>query len=75
MQTAATTETPARNRNIWRDRLSNLFMQSDGIFCCTVLALLAIGLVMMFSASYPAALDEQGQGAYYLIRQLIFSAL
>lgn len=44
----------------------------DMTFLFVILLLLIIGLIMMFSASYPAALQYQGNSYYYLIRQGIF---
>ena len=36
--------------------------------------LLTIGLIMLFSASYPSAYYETGDAAYYFKRQLCFAA-
>ena len=48
----------------------------DMPFLFLVIALLFIGLVMMFSASYPAAYAYQnGNSYYYLTRQAIFAAI
>lgn len=44
----------------------------DMPFLFLIIALLAIGLVMMFSASYPAAYQFEGNSYYYLIRQSVF---
>ena len=45
----------------------------DGVLLGTVIALLVIGLLMMFSASYPAAIEDGQKGTYYAVRQLIFA--
>ncbi len=45
----------------------------DLSFLFIILVLLALGIVMMFSASYALALDETGDGFYYFKRQLVFA--
>ena len=47
----------------------------DVPFLLLVLLLTAIGLVMLFSASFPSAYYESGNPAYYFKRQAIFAAL
>ena len=47
----------------------------DVPFLLLVLLLTGIGLIMMFSASFPSAYYETGNPAYYFIRQAIFAAL
>ncbi len=47
----------------------------DMPFCIVLAALLIIGLVMMFSASYPTAYAETGDSFYYLKRQLLYIAI
>lgn len=42
-------------------------------FCMLIVLLLAIGITMMFSASYPVAFYEIGDSYYYLKRQLLFA--
>ena len=44
-------------------------------FLLLVLLLTGIGLIMMFSASFPSAYYETGNPAYYFIRQAIFAGL
>lgn len=44
----------------------------DVPFCLLILVLLAIGITMMFSASYPVAFYQIGDSFYYLKRQLLF---
>ena len=44
-------------------------------FLLLTLLLTAIGLVMLFSASFPSAYYESGDGAFYLKRQAIFAVL
>lgn len=47
----------------------------DYTFMMLVLVLLGVGLIMMFSASYPTALAEIGDSFYYIKRQLAFAAI
>ena len=47
----------------------------DVPFLLLVLLLTGIGLIMMFSASFPSAYYETGNPAHYFIRQAIFAAL
>ncbi len=44
-------------------------------FLLLTLLLTAIGLVMLFSASFPSAYYESGDAAYYVKRQAIFAAM
>ena len=45
----------------------------DGVLLGTVIALLVIGLLMMFSASYPAAIEDGQPGTFYAVRQMVFA--
>ena len=47
----------------------------DVPFLLLTLLLTGVGLIMLFSASFPMAYYESGNPAYYLIRQGIFAAL
>ena len=47
----------------------------DRLFLCLVLLLLAIGLVMLLSASFPSAYYELGEPTYYFVRQGRFAVL
>lgn len=42
-------------------------------FFALTIALLTIGLIMLFSASYPYALQNEGDSYYYFKRQIIFA--
>ncbi len=42
-------------------------------FFAITIALLTVGLIMLFSASYPYALQNEGNSYYYFSRQLIFA--
>ena len=63
-----------------RQRTTQLERQSlmgpmDLPFLLLTLLLTGVGLVMVFSASFPSAYYETGDGAYYFKRQLIFAVL
>ena len=63
----------ARRRKKFR-----IFSKGDGIdltFFLLVLAVLIIGLVMMFSASYPYAFHRYDDSYYFIKRQLVFALL
>ncbi len=47
----------------------------DGVLLGTIIALLVIGILMMFSASYPAAIEDGLSGTYYATRQLAFAGI
>ncbi|MBQ3265978.1 MAG: cell division protein FtsW [Ruminococcus sp.] len=53
--------------------LLNIGKGIDMPFVFLIFILLAIGITMMFSASYPVAYYEIGDSYYYLKRQLIFA--
>ncbi len=50
-------------------------MGLDLPFVLLVLVLMIIGLVVLFTASYPSAYEKYGNSYYYLERQLIFAAV
>ena len=50
-------------------------MGIDLPFCIIILVLLTIGIIMMFSASYPVAYYTEGDSYYFLKRQLIFAGI
>ena len=47
----------------------------DVTFLVVVLILLGVGILMMFSASYAIAINENKVGYYYAIRQVIFGGI
>ncbi len=55
--------------------LVNIGKGLDVPFVLLIFVLLAIGITMMFSASYPVAYYEQDDSYYYLKRQLIFALI
>ena len=54
---------------------SNVFVVGgfDIPFFAATIALLTVGLVMLFSASYPYSLNKYGDSYHYIIRQLAFA--
>ena len=63
-----------RQRTAQMERQS-LMGPMDLPFLLLTLLLTGVGLVMVFSASFPSAYYETGDGAYYFKRQLIFAVL
>ncbi|MBR6729226.1 MAG: FtsW/RodA/SpoVE family cell cycle protein, partial [Clostridia bacterium] len=47
----------------------------DFSFLITVILLLAIGLLMVFSASYPSAYYYHNNGMYFINKQLLWAAI
>ncbi|MGN0453318.1 MAG: FtsW/RodA/SpoVE family cell cycle protein [Ruminococcus sp.] len=56
-------------------KLINVGLGIDMPFFIIVMVLLTIGIIMMFSASYPVAYAEEGDSYYYLKRQLVFAVI
>lgn len=73
IQTTKNVSFPKKVRN--KIKLFSVRLGLDMTFLFLVIILVIIGLVMMFSASYPAALEYTGNSYYYLIRQSIFSVI
>lgn len=59
----------------WRAKVFSRQPPIDWPFAILVLIILAFGLIMMFSASYPNALWQYGDGMYFIRRQGIFGML
>ena len=55
--------------------LFSIGMGIDLPFLITILVLLVIGLIMMFSASYPVAYYNNGDSFYFLKRQSLFAVI
>lgn len=49
--------------------------QQDTVFLLYVLLLLGMGLIMLYSASFPSAYYETGDAAYYFKHQLRYAIL
>ena len=47
---------------------------ADRVMLALILILLALGSIMVFSASYPSALAKEGDSMYYIKRQVLFAA-
>lgn len=65
-------------KNIWREMMSvfaNKRLGFDKPLLIIILALLVIGLIMMYSASYAYAYYELQDSTYYIRRQLAFAVL
>lgn len=68
----------SQNGLIQKLEATGYFRQGMGIdlpFLLLILVLLIIGMIMMFSASYPIAYYEIGDSYYYLKRQLLFAVI
>lgn len=64
-----------KNRRRPKPRWIERGMGLDLGFLLLVFLLLIIGMFMMFSASYPKALNDTGDSLYYIKRQLIFALI
>ncbi len=68
-----------RSNSKKKGKKKNTFMSVglgiDMPFFLMVLALLVVGIIMMFSASYPTAYAEEGDSYYFLKRQIIFAII
>lgn len=62
-------------KNKSKFKLFNIGLGLDMPFLLLVLVLLTIGIIMMFSASYPIAYSETGDSYHYLKRQIIFAVI
>lgn len=58
-----------------RLKLFSIRMGIDMTFLFLVVVLVIIGVIMMYSASYPAALRYENKSTYYLYKQAIFAAV
>lgn len=63
----------AQARKHWNFR--PIFSEIDKPFFILVMVLLAFGIVMMFSASFAWGLNENGDGYYYVKKQLLSAGL
>ena len=64
-----------RARETEKQNLEAAKGRMDIPFLLLTLLLTAIGLVMVFSASFPSAYRENGDPAYYFKRQAIFAVV
>ena len=65
----------ARMRQVEQKHREAAKGQMDLPFLILTLLLTAIGLIMLFSASFPRAYYDTGDGTYYFKRQAIFAAI
>lgn len=66
---------PKKGRKKIKFSLLNIGKGIDMPFILLIFVLLAVGITMMFSASYPTAYYNIGDSYYYLKRQLLFAFL
>ena len=68
---------PAAYAGRKRKKLNFRFViaEIDKTFFALVIILLVFGLIMMFSASYAAAINEYGDGYHFLRRQLLCAGI
>ena len=68
-------EQPERRRILERKKDREAKGSMDLPFLLLTLLLTAIGLVMLFSASFPSALYESGDATYYVKKQAVFAVV
>ncbi len=73
IQPEKNTSIPKKVKN--KIKLFSVRLGLDMTFFFLVIILVIIGLIMMFSASYPSALEYNNNSYFYLIRQSIFAAI
>lgn len=59
----------------WHSALLGRRAPVDWPFAALVLAVLGVGLIALFSASYPSGLWQYGDGLYFIRRQALFAAM
>ncbi len=72
---ASAAEKPLHKGRKKRFSLFSIGMGLDLPFFILILVLLVVGLIMMFSASYPVAYYRMGDSFYFLKRQLLFAVI
>jgi len=65
----------ARREREWQNEVERVRGGVDKIMLAVILLLLAMGALIMYSASYPTALGESGDGLSFLKRHLFFMAI
>lgn len=61
-----------KRENEWQDEVERVRGGVDKIMLSIIVLLLALGALMVYSASYPTALGKFGDSFYYLKKHLIF---
>lgn len=59
----------------WNNSVEYVKGNPDWIFGTIVLILVALGILMIYSASYPTAAEEYGDGFYYAEKQIKFAVI
>lgn len=59
----------------WQESVERIRGGTDKIMLSIILLLVTLGAVMVFSASYPTAINESGDGFYYLKKHLMFMGI
>lgn len=59
----------------WNEGIIRTKTKPDRVLISLIVLLLCLGTVMVFSASYPTALNKMGDGLYYLKRHLVYVGL
>ncbi len=62
----------ARKEKEWQGAVERVRGGVDKIMLCVILLIIALGALMVYSASYPTGLSKFGDSFYYLKRHLIF---
>ena len=73
MTQSQTARSQGTNKQLRKTKLTKTGF--DFGFLITVITLLALGLLMVFSASYPSAYYYYNDGLYFIKRQLLWAAL
>ena len=62
----------ARKETEWQNEVERVRGGVDKLMLAIIVVLLAFGALMVYSASYPTAIDKFGDSFYYLKKHLIF---
>lgn len=65
----------AEKEKRWYERVTRTKGSPDRIFFILVALLISLGIVMIYTASYPAAIAKGLSGSYYVIKQLRWIAI
>lgn len=64
-----------REEEQWNEGVIRTRGGIDRVFLALVIALVCMGTIMVFSASYPYALSKTGDGLFYIKKQVVFAVL
>lgn len=62
----------AKKEEAWQNEVERVRGGVDKLMLAIIVVLLALGALMVYSASYPTAIDKFGDSFYYLKKHLIF---